>query len=270
MKSRKLICVDYKSTEKMIPEKLIQDVKSIRQHAPLVHNITNYVVMNNTANALLAIGASPVMAHAKEEVADMVNIASSLVLNMGTLSPEWVEAMLIAGERALERELPIVFDPVGVGATAYRTQVALEIIEKCKPSIIRGNASEIMALVNSETITKGVDSLISTNSALDSAKYLAKKNSCVVVISGEIDYITDGEEVRKVRQGTPLMARVTGMGCTATAIVGAFAAVNKNRLEAAYHAMLLMGTAGELAEEKSSGPGSMQVNFLDVLYTIYQ
>src|SRR5574344_1946413 len=123
----------------MDKNQLAVDLTLVKQQSPLVHNITNYVVMNNTANALLAIGASPVMAHAVEEVKDMVAIASVLVINMGTLSEKWVEAMLIAGKAANEKGMPVVFDPVGVGATPYRNQVATLIIKQCKPSIIRGN-----------------------------------------------------------------------------------------------------------------------------------
>ena len=249
-------------------QSLIADLDSVRQTSPLIHNITNYVVMNNTANALLSIGASPVMAHSTEEVAEMASIASALVLNIGTLEPEWVKAMLIAGETALNKNTPIVFDPVGAGATSYRTCVCKQIIDECKPSIIRGNASEIMALCNANTKTKGVDSTNSSESALESAKELAHETKTIVVISGQTDYITDGVNTNTVINGNPLMARVTGMGCTATAIVAAFAAVNKNMLIAATHGMAIMGIAGEIAASKSRGNGSMQVNFLDELYNI--
>lgn len=161
----------------------------VRTKAPLVHNITNYVVMNNTANALLSIGASPVMAHAINEVEDMVGIASSLVINMGTLSDSWVKAMILAGKKAKEKGIPVIFDPVGVGATPYRIEVAQQILKDCNPSVIRGNASEIMALYNSNAKTKGVDSTVSSNVALDSAKLLAKSMNVIVVISGQTDYI---------------------------------------------------------------------------------
>lgn len=247
---------------------LQNDLNKVRQQSPLVHNITNFVVMNNTANALLSIGASPVMAHALEEVEEMVQIASSLVINIGTLNPQWVEGMIKAGKAALERGIPVIFDPVGAGATSYRTNVCKQILEICKPAIIRGNASEIMALVNKRTQTKGVDSTETSNSALDSAQQLALKSGAIVVISGPTDYITDGTHTEVVINGDPLMTRVTGMGCTATAITGAFAAVNPNRLEAATHAMAVMSIAGELAAAKASGNGSMQVFFLDELHNM--
>lgn len=249
-------------------DSLIRDLEVVRKQSPLIHNITNYVVMNNTANSLLAIGASPVMAHSVEEVAEMASIASALVLNIGTLESEWVKAMKIAGKAASAKNIPIVFDPVGAGATTYRTKVCKQIIEVCKPSIIRGNASEIMALCNADIKTKGVDSTNSPESALDSAKFLAKHANAVVVISGQTDYITDGENIKTVENGNPMMARVTGMGCTATAVVAAFAAVNNNMLEAATHGMAIMGIAGEIAVTKSRGNGSLQINFLDELYNI--
>jgi hydroxyethylthiazole kinase len=247
---------------------LITDLNSVRVKSPLVHNITNYVVMNNTANALLAVGASPVMAHAVEEVKDMVAIASVLVINMGTLSEKWVEAMLIAGKAAKLKGIPVVFDPVGVGATPYRNQVAASILAECKPSVIRGNASEIMALAKENTTTKGVDSTASSNSALEAAKRLAKETGAIVIISGREDFITDGTSVRSVTNGSALMAKVTGMGCTATAIVGAFAAVNNNLLDAATSAMAVMGVAGEIAAQKADGPGTLQLHFLDALYNL--
>ncbi|GET35213.1 hydroxyethylthiazole kinase [Prolixibacter bellariivorans] len=253
----------------MIDAKSIStDLKAVREQSPLVHNITNYVVMNNTANALLAVGASPVMAHAPEEVADMIQIASALVINMGTLSRHWVDAMLLAGKAARGKGIPVVFDPVGVGATPYRNEVAAQILEQCRPDIIRGNGSEIMALANTKTRTKGVDSIMTSRSALDSAKELASQNGAVVVISGPEDLITDGTHVHTIKNGSLLMPKVTGMGCTATALTGAFAAVNSDALKAAAHAMAVMGIAGELATKKSSGPGSLQLQFIDMLYQL--
>ncbi len=247
---------------------LERDLSLVREKSPLIHNITNYVVMNNTANALLSIGASPVMAHSVDEVAEMTGIASALVLNIGTLDAEWVKAMLIAGKTAQEKKIPVIFDPVGAGATSYRTKVCQQILEECKPSIIRGNASEIMALVNSNVRTKGVDSTNSSDLALDSAKVLAAETGAVVVISGQTDYITDGKTTETVSNGNTLMARVTGMGCTATAIVAAFAAINRDMLQAATHGMAVMGISGEMAAAQSQGNGSMQVHFLDELFNM--
>lgn len=245
-----------------------RDLRLIKERSPLVHNITNFVVMNNTANALLAIGASPVMAHAIEEVEEMAGIASSMVLNIGTLEPRWVDAMVLAGKIALKRNIPIVFDPVGVGATSYRSEVCKQIISECKPSIIRGNASEIIALCNENVKTKGVDSTESSDSALSWAMQLAREVNAVVVISGQTDYITDGELVEMIYNGSTMMEKVTGMGCTATAVLGAFAAVNPSMFDAAIHGMAVMGIAGEIAAVRSKGNGSLQVNFLDELYAM--
>lgn len=247
---------------------LVRDLSLVREKSPLVHNITNYVAMNNSANALLAVGASPVMAHSLDEVAEMAGIASSLVINIGTLEAKWVKAMLIAGKTALDKHIPVVFDPVGAGATSYRSKVCTQIIEECKPSVIRGNASEIIALFNANAKTKGVDSTNTSEDALHPAKALAGESGSIVVISGETDYITDGSTVEIVKNGSPMMAKVTGMGCTASAIVGAFTAVNPNFLEAATHAMFIMGIAGEVAARVSKGNGSLQINFLDTLFNI--
>lgn len=249
-------------------KELIEDLEQVRSKSPLIHNITNYVVMNNTANALLSIGASPVMAHAKDEVAEMAGIASALVINIGTLDAAWVDSMIIAGKTASAKNTPIILDPVGVGATSYRTKVCKQIIDECKPTIIRGNASEIIALCNSNVKTKGVDSTDSSESALDSAKLLAQQTNAIVVISGQTDYITDGTNVETVNNGNPMMARVTGMGCTASAMVATFAAINNNPFKAGVHAMTVMGIAGEIAASKSKGNGSLQVNFLDELYNL--
>ncbi len=246
-------------------EILKKSVADVRSASPLVHNITNFVVMNNTANALLAIGASPVMAHSIDEVSDMAGIASALVLNIGTLESAWVDSMLAAGKTAKARNIPIVFDPVGAGATPYRLRACAEILSEVKPSIIRGNASEIMALAKAGTRTKGVDSTASSDEALSHATALSRETGAVVVASGAVDVVTDGERVERIPYGHPLMGRVTGMGCTATAILGAFSAVEKDLFLAASCGMATMGIAGEIAGRTARGTGSMQVEFLDAL-----
>ena len=243
-------------------------IAAVRTQSPLVHNITNYVVMNNSANALLAIGASPVMAHWVSEMEEMTAIAGTLVLNIGTLDDKWIDGMLTAGKAAMRRDTPIVLDPVGVGATSQRAEAAMKIIEHCRPTIIRGNASEIMALVDASVKSRGVDSSASSDDALESAKRLAVDTGAVVVISGATDYITNGTDVYTVEGGNPIMTSVTGMGCTSTAIVGAFAAVVEDPMVAATAAMAVMSFAGERAAEYSRGNGSMQVNFLDELYNL--
>ena len=259
----------YKTMKTIISSDVLSAaIAAVRTQSPLVHNITNYVVMNNSANALLAIGASPVMAHWVSEMEEMTAIAGSLVLNIGTLDDKWIDGMLAAGKEAMRRGTPIVLDPVGVGATSQRTEAAMKIIEQCRPTIIRGNASEIMALVDASVKSKGVDSSASSDDALESAKRLAVDTGAVVVISGATDYITNGTDVYTVEGGNPIMTTVTGMGCTSTAIVGAFAAVVEDPMLAATAAMAVMSLAGEKAAEYSRGSGSMQVNFLDELYNL--
>jgi hydroxyethylthiazole kinase len=253
---------------KITAAEIYSSIAEIRAKSPLVHNITNYVVMNSTANALLALGASPVMAHACEEVEEMVNIAQALVVNIGTLSERWILSMFKAAHQARKKGIPVILDPVGAGATVYRTKTARELIEKEPPSIIRGNASEIMALYDDKTSTKGVESVAAADAAIVMAQKISTAYHCVVCISGATDYIVERDRIVKVGNGHPLMTKVTGLGCTATALCGAFAAVEKNHLAAAAKAMAVMGIAGEMAADKSAGPGSLQMYFLDILYRL--
>lgn len=247
-------------------EAIWSDVDAVRTHVPLVHNITNYVVMNTTANALLALGASPVMAHADDEVADMVDIAAALVVNIGTLSPQWVGAMHLAMRRARDTGVPVVFDPVGVGATRYRTRTAQSLIGEVAPTIIRGNASEIKALVAAGATTMGVDSSDASASAIDAARALHEGCGAVIAITGATDYIVGGDTPIELSNGDPLMARVTGLGCTASALCGAMVAVSDSPSRAAAHALAVLGIAGEVAAEQAAGPGSLQMHLLDALH----
>ncbi len=249
-------------------ETVWKDIKKIRAQKPLIHNITNYVVMNTTANALLSLGASPVMAHAIDEVFEMVNLANALVINIGTLSKPWVQAMENAILIAKEKKIPIVFDPVGAGATSYRTNTAKSLISLKSLSVIRGNSSEIQALIGNDSKTKGVDSIASSQSAIPKAQDLSRNLNTVISISGEIDYIISMDQIIGVKNGVPMMTQVTGLGCTASALTGAFVAVNKSYFQAAIHAMIVMGITGELTKLQSKGPGSFQMNFLDTLYNL--
>jgi len=261
---------------------IVNIAQAIQKASPLVHNITNYVVMNTTANALLAIGASPVMAHAIEEVEEMASFAGALVLNMGTISADWKPSMILAGKTANKKNTPIVFDPVGMGATTYRSEIAKSILDECKPTIIRGNASEIMALAGLKIKTKGVDSTTSTDQAIVAAQQLAQSESAVIVISGLSDYVVDANHVVRIDGGSDMMPKVTGMGCTATSILGACAAAAHTAedinlpsgwspyLAAAVTGMVIMGAAAEWAEPLSEGPGSLQMHLLDGFYRISQ
>jgi hydroxyethylthiazole kinase len=245
---------------------LRHDFTALREQAPLVHNITNYVVMNLTANALLAVGASPIMAHAEEELDELLGLAGALVLNIGTLSGPWIGSMRRAAEVAGRRGVPIVLDPVGAGASRLRTETALALLATAPVAVVRGNASEILALAGAVGGTKGVDSSHDTRDAAEAARGLAKAHGCAVAVSGAEDFITDGATDVRLHGGSPLMPRVTGMGCTATAMVGAFAAVSSTPLRAAAGGMAAMKVAGELAAEEAEGPGSFVPRFLDALY----
>lgn len=247
---------------------LWQQVQLVKQKSPLVHNITNFVVMNNTANALLAVGASPVMAHARSEIREMAHIAHSVVINIGTLDEYWAESMLIAAEAAHTMQKPWVLDPVGAGATSFRDQTLQRLLQY-RPAVIRGNASEIIALANiNTTVTKGVDSTAQSNEAIDAGQILAGRYNTIVCISGETDIILNSKDQFFIRNGHPLMTKVTGLGCSATALIGAFTGVAEDKTLAVASAMSLLGIAGELAAKESPGPGSLQMLLIDKLYNI--
>lgn len=249
-------------------EEVARLLSNLREQPPLVHNITNYVVMNTTANALLALGASPAMVHAPEEVSDFVRISKALVVNIGTLSGPWVAAMKQAAETAREHRVPWVLDPVGAGATRFRTETALALL-RARPAVVRGNASEVLALAQSRGAAgRGVDSLHGSNEALAAARVLAAEHQTVVVVSGVVDYVTDGERTLEVHNGHPMMTRVTGLGCTATALVGAFLGAGAPPLLAGAAGLLALGLAGERAARRAEGPGSLQLHLLDELYRL--
>jgi len=251
-----------------LSEKAAENLVALREQKPLIHNITNYVVMNYTANALLAMGASPVMAHAQNEVEDMVAFAGALVLNIGTLTDDWISSMIKAGKKASELGTPIILDPVGSGATPLRTNSAKNIISQTNIKVIRGNASEILSLRDENSKTKGVDSIHSVDEAAEAARNLADELHTTLAITGPVDLITDGTRVLRVSNGHPLMGYVTGTGCTATATIGAFLAVDNDPLSATATALAFYGLAGEIAAETASAPGSFMIQLLDALYTI--
>ena len=221
--------------------------------------------MNMVANSLLAIGASPIMARSPKEVEEIAASCDALALNLGTLEEESATAMVSAGKSAYLHHKPIVFDPVGVGATAFRRTNADSIIRECHPAVIKGNANEIKALYTHHIGNVSIDSNLDTQEVESIAKLLANNLNCVIVVSGPKDIITDGKLIAYVTDGHPLMARVTAMGCTATGIIGAFLSVNPNPFDAALHAMQTMGIAGKRAGAYSRGNGSMMINFLDEL-----
>ncbi len=241
-------------------------LRRLRDAKPLVHQITNYVVMNETANATLALGALPVMAHAREEVEEMVAIASALVLNIGTLSPHWVEAMLLAGRAANEHGVPVVLDPVGVGATSYRTETAKRILDEVKVTVLRGNAGEVATLVGVGAEVRGVESIGTGGDPAELARTAGAQLGVVASVTGPVDHVSDGETVIRVENGHPLLASITGTGCMSSAMTGCFLAVNRDRpLEAAAEALVAFGVAGEDAAVGAKGPGSFHVALYDEL-----
>lgn len=246
------------------------DVLAVRQQQPLVHSITNFVVMNYNANALLALGAAPVMAHAREEVRDMAGIAQALVLNIGTLSAEWVEAMGLALETACSRGIPVVLDPVGAGATPYRNRAIAALLAIGAPTVLRGNGSEVLSVAGVEAATRGVDSSAASDDAVQAARALAARLGAVVCVSGAADHILapEGRHVR-LANGHPWMTRVTGVGCSASAMIGAFSAVQPDAFHATAAAMAYLGVVGEVAVERvqaaGGGVGQLQIALLDGL-----
>lgn len=252
-----------------IEEDTIKFLTRIRQKAPVIHNITNFVVMNSSANILLAIGASPVMAHCRAEVEEMTSLANALVLNIGTIQEDWVESMICAAKTANSIGIPVVLDPVGAGATKLRTQAIETIMTNCSISVLRGNCSEILSLADSDIKTKGVDTtLVVSDQVVDVAKKIALEKNCIIAISGKKDCITDGIKVYRVENGQPIMTKVTGTGCGLTAVTAAFCAVAKNDfLSATAAAFAFYGLCGDLAIKTSDNPGSFNIAFIDNLYS---
>jgi len=241
-------------------------LRAIRERKPLVHNITNYVVMNETANATLALGALPVMAHARDEVEEMVGLASALVLNIGTLSPHWVDAMLAAGAAA---DIPIVLDPVGAGATEYRTATAHRVLDAVKVTVLRGNAGEIATLVGAHAEVRGVESIVAGLETAELARTAAQRLGVIASVTGPVDHVSDGSRVLSVSNGHELLSTVTGTGCMSSALTGCFLAAKPDEpLEAAAEALAAFGVAAEDAAAGAGGPGTFHARLYDALYAL--
>ncbi len=251
-------------------EKTVRILNEIRRRKPVIHHITNMVVMNSTANVTLATGASPIMAHAREEMEAVVSFADALNLNIGTLTTYWIDSMIAAGKAAGTRGIPIVLDPVGSGATPMRTEAVKHILGEVPVTVIRGNASEMRSMCASDEKIKikGVDSLESVEAVRDGACKLARDLKKVIAVTGAVDFITDGTTNVEVRNGHPLFERITGAGCGVTAVVSCFCAVEHDPLIAASCALGYYGLAGEEAARISKGPGTFQVALYDALYNI--
>lgn len=241
-------------------------IAKIKQQKPLVLNITNDVTMDFIANGLLSLGASPVMSQASQEMEDLLKLASVLVINLGTLDERFIQLCERACTVANQLNKPILFDPVGVGASDYRTEIAKKFMNNYRISVLHGNASEVMALSGLSIVTKGVDSTMKSEQAIESAKMLSSTHECVVVMTGQTDIIIDGQNIERSDRGSPMMALVTGTGCLLTSVLGAFHAVENNRFSACLAATVFYGVCGEIAAKNSQGPGSFRMAFLDALH----
>ena len=259
---------------------MFQDMlENVRKNCPLIHNITNYVTVNDCANIVIACGASPIMADDKEEVADISTICAGLNINIGTLNSRTIASMLIAGKRANELHHPVVLDPVGAGASKLRTETALQLLKEVRFTVIRGNISEIKTLASGSGTTKGVDADVAdkvTEDNLDDvvsfAKAFAKKTGAVVAITGAIDIVADSEKAYCIRNGHPMMSSITGTGCQLSAVTAAYVTANpQNPLEAAAAAVCLMGVCGEKAHErltKQDGNATYRTYIIDAIFNL--
>ncbi len=238
-------------------------MKTISEKKPLVHHITNWVTIYDCANITRAFGALPVMAHAEEEASDMTGIASSLVLNIGTLTTPLIKSMLLSGKKANEKGIPILLDAVGAGATPFRTEKSRQLLSELKIDILKGNAGEIATLAGATAEVRGVESMGVEGDSKELAKKLAVQQNCTVVITGKEDIISSPTEAYSVKNGNSMMGSVVGTGCMAASIIASFASVEKNHAQAAASALSCFGIASELASQKSTGPGSFKEKLYD-------
>ncbi|MGJ9385501.1 hydroxyethylthiazole kinase [Salipaludibacillus sp. CF4.18] len=251
-------------------QKIAEILNELRERKPLIHNITNEVVTNFTANGLLSLGAAPVMAHAKEEVEDMTSNAQALILNIGTLDENKVKSMVLAGKAANEKGIPVVFDPVGAGATPYRTKVARNMMDKIAVTVLRGNAAEISHMIGQQWEIRGVEAGETGGNKVDLAKNAAKQFNTTVVITGKEDVVSDGTSTYLVENGHEMLSKITGAGCLLSAVIGAFISTEKDLLTGTVAALATYGIAAERAMTRGGekGPGSFQIEFLNQLNNI--
>lgn len=243
-------------------------LERVRREKPLVHHLTNWVTIYDCANIVKVFGASPVMAHAKEEVADMAGIASALVLNIGTLTSDFVDAMILAGKSANRKGIPVVLDVCGAGATKFRDDKCFEILDNVQVSIIKGNSSEIARMAGESVQTKGVDASIVEKNLQELARALAEKRKCAVVITGKEDIVADEKRAVLVKNGHPMMANIVGTGCMATSVIGTFAAVEKDYVAASVAGLVCYEVAAEIAARQAQGPGSFKEKLFDAVYNL--
>ena len=249
----------------MTPVQLSELFARVRKNHPLVHHITNYVTVNDCANITICIGGAPIMADAIEEVADMTGIVGALVLNIGTLNKNQIESMLVAGRKANELKIPIILDPVGAGATRFRTETARRLLNELEITILKGNAGEIGVLAGADGKVRGVDSAGLSGDPVAIAKAFAVRAGITVVVSGATDIVTDGKCVLLVENGHKMMGGISGTGCMVASVMGAFAAESDDHVLAAAAALAAFGIAGERAAALARGPYSFKVALFDEL-----
>lgn len=245
-----------------------ETLRKIKEQRPLVHHITNWVTIYDCANIVRAIGALPVMAHAIEEVEQMTSISSALVLNIGTLTVDLVESMILAGKKANEKNIPVILDAVGAGATDLRTNKAVEILEKVKISVLKGNSSEIGTIAGAEAETKGVEAISVKGNLVEISKKIASERNLTVVITGKEDIISNGKDTYICKNGHDMMGSFVGSGCMAASVIGTFAAVEKDYTLASTNALSFIGIAGELAAKTAKGPASYKTIFFDEIFNL--
>ncbi|MFO7741505.1 MAG: hydroxyethylthiazole kinase [Anaerolineae bacterium] len=262
-----------------VNSRIAQALSRIRQERPLIHHVTNLVVMNDSANLTLHLGALPVMAYALEEVAEMVDQADALLLNLGTPTPARVESMCVGGRRANERGIPVVFDPVGAGATTLRTESSLRLLDELEIAVVRGNAGEIASLGEAlgldthagprrGAMVRGVQSVMGADDPVSVAWALAREVGTTVAITGERDIVSDGRRALRVDNGHRWLTTITGTGGMATTAIAAFAAVEGDHLVAAVGGLACLGVAAELAAPEARGPASFKVALFDRIYAL--
>jgi hydroxyethylthiazole kinase len=257
----------------MIKKDIWNIFQKVCQENPLIQNITNFVVMQHTANVLLATGASPIMSNISDEFKELYMATKAISINIGMLDPLWEKNIIDSLNISKTYKLPVIFDPVGSGATKYRTNFSKKIIKEFDIKVIRGNPSEILSLsptsnANNISASKGVDSCIGSNQVLECARIIANTYKTIIAVTGQEDYITDGKQLYRLSNGSILMQKVTGMGCTLSSFIASFVAVEKNYYDATVAAVAIYGVVGQIAAQTSSGPGSFQQNFIDVLYNL--
>lgn len=243
-----------------------EDLERIRRQRPLIHHLMNFVAMNDAANITLAIGASPIMAHALEEVEELVAAAGALYINIGTLDRQWIESMLVAGKAANKNGVPVLLDPVGAGASRLRTETAKQLLREVEISIVKGNGGEIMALAGESGRIKGVDSL--GGASMDAVDKVAREFSTTAIATGPVDYVSDARRRGEVRNGTPMLQLVTGSGCMLGSVMSSFLAINRDAFIAAIEGLVAFEVAAEAAVENAVGPASFRNKLIDEVYRL--